>query len=148
MKKTKIVCTIGPSSNNEEMLRKMIAAGMNVARFNFSHGSHQEQLTRINMVKQVREKLKCPLAILLDTKGPEIRFKKFEGGKIEIKEGDSFTLTTEDILGNNTVGIPTFYPLVLQFLYVCSKLVQDYFCSLDYIFTFLCRALVVASSLF
>ena len=87
MKKTKIVCTIGPSSNNEEMLRKMIAAGMNVARFNFSHGSHETQKANLDLVKKVREEMGVAVATMMDTKGPEIRFRDFENGKISLEKG-------------------------------------------------------------
>ena len=100
MRKTKIVCTIGPSSCNENTLKAMCLAGMNVARLNFSHGTHPEHLEKIELIKKVREELKLPIAILLDTKGPEYRIKTFENGKIMLKDGDEFTFTTEDIVGN------------------------------------------------
>ena len=100
MRKTKIVCTIGPSSCNENTLKAMCLAGMNVARLNFSHGTHPEHLEKIELIKKVREELKLPIAILLDTKGPEYRIKTFENGKIMLKDGDDFTFTTEDIVGN------------------------------------------------
>lgn len=102
MRKTKIVCTIGPASSSEEVLEKMCLAGMNVARLNFSHGTHEEHLKRIKMIKKVREKLHVPLAIMLDTKGPEYRIKTFKDGKVDLKEGDIFTFTTKDCLGDNT----------------------------------------------
>lgn len=102
MRKTKIVCTIGPASSSEEVLEKMCLAGMNVARLNFSHGTHEEHLKRIKMIKKVREKLHIPLAIMLDTKGPEYRIKTFKDGKVDLKEGDIFTFTTKDCLGDNT----------------------------------------------
>lgn len=114
MKKTKIICTLGPSSTKPEILEKMLKAGMNVARFNFSHGTHESHKKDMDLFKSVRDKLKIPAAVLLDTKGPEIRFKKFEGGKIELKEGDSFTLTTDDILGNNTIGAISYEDLPRQ----------------------------------
>ena len=100
MRKTKIVCTIGPSSCNENTLKAMCLAGMNVARLNFSHGTHPEHLEKIELIKKVREELKLPIAILLDTKGPEYRIKTFENGKIMLKDGDDFTFTTEDVVGN------------------------------------------------
>ena len=100
MKKTKIICTIGPSSENEETLTQMCLAGMNVARLNFSHGSHEEQKKKIDLVKKIREKMKLPIAIMLDTKGPEYRIKTFENGKITLADGDTFTFTTDDIVGN------------------------------------------------
>ena len=99
MKKTKIVCTLGPASESEEVLTKMIAAGMNVARLNFSHGTHEEHLKKMNTVKKVRDKLKVPVPIMLDTKGPEFRIGTFKNGKIMLHEGDTFTFTTDEIEG-------------------------------------------------
>lgn len=100
MRKTKIVCTIGPASDNEETLEKMCLAGMNVARLNFSHGTHAEQQAKMDLIKRVREKLNLPIAIMLDTKGPEYRIRTFENGSIVLREGDSFTFTTEQVVGN------------------------------------------------
>ena len=100
MRKTKIICTIGPASQSEEVLTKMCLAGMNVARLNFSHGDHAEQLAKLNTIKKVREVLNLPIAIMLDTKGPEFRIKTFEGGKITLADGDPFTFTARDIKGN------------------------------------------------
>ncbi len=100
MRKTKIICTIGPGSEHEDVLTRMIKAGMDVARLNFSHGSHEEHQGKIDLIKKVRQKLHMPIAIMLDTKGPEYRIKTFENGKIELKDGDTFTLTTDDIVGN------------------------------------------------
>ena len=99
MRKTKIVCTIGPASDSEEVLAGLCRAGMNVARLNFSHGTHEDHQKRIDMIKRVREQLGLPIAILLDTKGPEYRIKTFEGGRVTLTEGDTFTFTTEDIVG-------------------------------------------------
>ncbi len=99
MRKTKIICTIGPASESEEKLRELMLAGMNVARFNFSHGTHKEQLVKYNRLLKIRKELGLPVASLLDTKGPEIRLKDFEGGKVELKAGQTFTLTTEDMMG-------------------------------------------------
>ena len=103
MRKTKIICTIGPASMNEEVLTQMAKAGMNVARMNFSHGDHAEQKKKIDLVKHVREKLDLPIAIILDTKGPEYRIGTFKGGKAEIKNGSTFTFTTEDVEGDDTI---------------------------------------------
>ncbi len=100
MRKTKIICTIGPATSSEEMITAMAKAGMNVARLNFSHNTHEEQLQRINLVKKVREKLGLPIAIMLDTKGPEYRIGLFEKEKIYLKDGDKFTFTTENVMGN------------------------------------------------
>ena len=102
MRKTKIVCTIGPACNNEETLTKMCLAGMNVARLNFSHGTHEEHKRNIELIKSVREKLDMPIAILLDTKGPEYRIKTFKDGKIMLAEGDKFTFTSRDVEGDQT----------------------------------------------
>lgn len=111
MRKTKIVCTLGPSTDDEAVLRKLIEAGMNVARLNFSHGSHEEQKRRMDMVKKLRAELGKPVAILLDTKGPEIRTRDFEGGKVEVKSGDFFTLTTRELLGDSTITSITYKDL-------------------------------------
>lgn len=101
MRKTKIVCTIGPACEDAATLEAMCKAGMNVARLNFSHGNHEQHLQKIKLVKTVREKLDMPIAILLDTKGPEYRIKTFENGKINLNEGDLFAFTTEDVVGND-----------------------------------------------
>lgn len=100
MRKTKVICTIGPACENEATLTKMFKAGMNVARINFSHGTHEEQQSKIDLVKRVREKMVLPIAIMLDTKGPEYRIKTFEDKKITLADGDTFIFTTEDIVGN------------------------------------------------
>ena len=102
MRKTKIICTIGPASENEETLTQMCLAGMNVARLNFSHGSHEEHKAKIELIKKVREKLDMPIAILLDTKGPEYRVKTFLNGKVTVKTGADFTFTTDEIEGDET----------------------------------------------
>ena len=99
-RKTKIVCTLGPSTDDEKVLRSLIEEGMNVARFNFSHGPHEEQMGRLKMLRKLREELNRPVAALLDTKGPEIRLMEFASGKVELKNGQIFTLTTEEILGD------------------------------------------------
>ncbi len=100
MRKTKIVCTIGPACSTEKVMTALCKAGMNVARLNFSHGTHEQHLEMINLIKKVREKLNMPIAIMLDTKGPEYRIKTFENGKISLNDGDEFTFTTEDVIGN------------------------------------------------
>ncbi len=111
-RKTKIICTLGPASESEQMIRELMLAGMNVARLNFSHGTHEEQKGKIELVKKVREELKLPVALLLDTKGPEIRTRDIEGGRIELKKGQSFVLTTEEILGNEGRVSITYQDLV------------------------------------
>lgn len=100
MRKTKIICTIGPASQNEETLTQMCLAGMNVARLNFSHGDHEEQLNKMKLIKKVRDKLDLPIAMMLDTKGPEYRIKTFENHKIFLNDGDKFIFTSDDIVGN------------------------------------------------
>ena len=102
MRKTKVICTIGPASENEEVLTKMLEAGMNVARLNFSHGSHEEHQKKIDLIKRVREKLNLPIAIMLDTKGPEYRIRTFKNGKVTLNDGDTFTFTTEEVEGDET----------------------------------------------
>ena len=101
MRKTKIICTLGPAVDDEQKLEELIKAGMNVARLNFSHGDYEEQGQRIEMIKRAREKVGHPVALLLDTKGPEIRIGKFETGEAILKEGDTFTLLNEDVLGDD-----------------------------------------------
>ena len=112
MRKTKIICTIGPASENEETLTQMCLAGMNVARLNFSHGTHEEHQKKIDLIKRVREKLGLPIAIMLDTKGPEYRIKTFRNGKIHLNEGDTFTFTTDDIEGDETRVSVTYKRLI------------------------------------
>ncbi len=101
MKNTKIICTIGPASQNPETIKKLILAGMNVARLNFSHGSYEEQANKFRMIREASKELGIPVAILQDTKGPEIRLRDFVNGKEELKAGQTFTLTTEEIAGTN-----------------------------------------------
>ena len=100
MRKTKIICTIGPASENKETLIAMCKAGMNVARLNFSHGTYPEQQSKIDLIKQVRQELGLPIAIMLDTKGPEYRIRTFESGRITLNEGDDFIFTTDEVEGD------------------------------------------------
>ena len=100
MRKTKIVCTLGPSTDREGILREMIRAGMNVARFNFSHGTHAEHKARLDALKALREELDAPVAAMLDTKGPEVRLKDFAGGRVHLTAGQEFTLTTVQVEGD------------------------------------------------
>ena len=108
MRKTKIVCTLGPASESEEIIEKLILTGMDAARFNFSHGTHESHLALLTRVKNVRDRLGRPLATILDTKGPEIRIRSFANGKIELAEGDTFTLTTREVEGDNTIVSVTY----------------------------------------
>ena len=111
MRKTKIVCTLGPATDRDGVLRKMLMAGMNVARFNFSHGSHEEHLGRLKSLQALREELDLPVAAMLDTRGPEIRLKTFAGGSVQLRTGQTFTLTTQDIVGDETTCAITYSDL-------------------------------------
>ncbi len=108
MRKTKIICTIGPASESEERLRELMLAGMNVARFNFSHGTHEEHKKKFDRVMKTAGELDLQVATLLDTKGPEIRLKDIEGGRTELVSGQKFILTTEDVIGNNEIVSITY----------------------------------------
>lgn len=112
MRKTKIICTIGPACENEETLTQMCQAGMNVARLNFSHGTHEEQQRKIDLIKKIREKLELPIAIMLDTKGPEYRIKTFENKRITLKDGDEFIFTTDDVVGDQSRVSVTYKGLI------------------------------------
>lgn len=114
MKKTKIVCTLGPASNNETTLEQMLLAGMNVARLNFSHGSHESHKKVIETFRKVRDRLQLPAALMLDTKGPEIRLKCFENGAVTLKEHTTFTLSTKDLLGTSSIASVTYKDLPRQ----------------------------------
>ena len=111
MRKTKIICTLGPSSDSKEMIGRLIDAGMNVARFNFSHGTHEEQAKKYELLKKVRIEKNLPVAALLDTKGPEIRTRDFKGGKVMLEAGQKFTLTTRVLDGDNTIASVTYADL-------------------------------------
>ena len=121
MRKTKIICTIGPASESEEVLTAMCQAGMDTARLNFSHGTHEEHLQKIQTLKKVREKLGIPLPIMLDTKGPEYRLGTFENHKIELKEGDTFILTSDPVVGNQE-RVSVSYDMLPQELTVGEKI--------------------------
>ena len=103
MRKTKIIATIGPASESEEVFTELCRAGLNVARLNFSHGTHEDHRKKIDMIKKVREELNLPIAIMLDTKGPEYRIRTFENKKITLKDGDPFIFTTRDVVGNESI---------------------------------------------
>ena len=113
MRKTKIICTMGPATDSDEVLEKLMQGGMNVARFNFSHGSHEEQKERMDRLKAMREKCGKPVAMLLDTKGPEIRTGIFEEGKVTLEPGQQFVLTGREIRGNASMASIT-YPQLYQ----------------------------------
>ncbi len=114
MLRTKIICTLGPASNNEKMMEKMLKNGMNVARLNFSHGTHEGHKKTIEMFRAVRDRLKVPAAVMLDTKGPEIRIRSFKNGKIMLEHGAPFTLTTRDVEGDDTIVSITYKDLPEQ----------------------------------
>jgi len=112
MRKTKIICTIGPASADERVLTQMCLAGMNVARLNFSHGTHEEHKEKIDLIKRVRENLDMPIPIMLDTKGPEYRIKTFKEGSVEIADGAEFTFTTREVEGDETCVSVSFERLI------------------------------------
>ena len=124
MRKTKIICTIGPASENEEILTRMCRSGMNVARLNFSHGTHEEHQKKFDLVKAVREKLELPIAIMLDTKGPEYRIGTFENKKIFLNEGDEFTFTTDDVVGNES-RVSVSYKRLIEDLNIGDKILLN-----------------------
>ena len=112
MRKTKIVCTIGPASEKPEVFREMCRQGLNVARLNFSHGTHDEHQKKIDMIKAVREELNLPIAIMLDTKGPEYRIKTFKNGRITLQDGDAFTFTTREVEGDEHIVSVSYAGLI------------------------------------
>ena len=126
LRKTKIICTVGPAIDSEEMLIKMFNAGMNVARINFSHGGYEENKEKIETIKKVREELNVPVALVLDTKGPEIRTGVLESGneKVVIYEGNTFTFVNEDIIGNETKASIS-YKSLYEDVTVGSKILVD-----------------------
>lgn len=125
MRKTKIICTIGPSSQGKEKLRELMLSGMNVARFNFSHGSHEEQKMKLDNVREASADLNLPIATLLDTKGPEIRLKDIEGGRTELLTGQHFILTTQEVLGNSERVSITYKNLISDIKEGMTILIDD-----------------------
>ena len=121
MRKTKIVCTIGPASGDAKTLARMCRAGMNVARLNFSHGTHADHQIKIDTIKRVREELELPIAIMLDTKGPEYRIKTFGNGGVMLQAGDEFSFTAEDVIGDNT-RVSVSYPNMVNELDVGDRI--------------------------
>ena len=124
MRKTKIICTIGPASENEEILTRMCRSGMNVARLNFSHGTHEEHQTKIDLIKQVREKLGLPIAIMLDTKGPEYRIGTFKDGKVTLNDGEEFTFTVDDVEGDES-RVSVSYKRLIEDLNVGDRILLN-----------------------
>ena len=125
MRKTKIICTLGPAVDHAETIERLIRTGMNAARFNFSHGSHAEQLARLNMFKKVRDTLGAPVATILDTKGPEIRIKTFADGPVTLEQGQGFILTTDDVPGDGHRVSVTYANLHKEVGPGCRILVDD-----------------------
>lgn len=125
MRKTKIVCTLGPSTDDVNILKEMLLNGMDVARINMSHQNHQKHLERVDMLKKLREDLSLPVALMLDTKGPEIRIGKFKTSKIQLKKGQTFTLTSEDILGDESIVSITFKGLANEISVGTKILIDD-----------------------
>nr|WP_295684793.1 pyruvate kinase [uncultured Lachnoclostridium sp.] len=125
MRKTKIVCTLGPATDDDEVLRQLMIEGMDVARFNFSHGDHAQHKRNYERIHRLRTELKLPIATLLDTKGPEIRIGNFESGKIELKKGQIFTLTTNDIVGDETQVSITYKNLIRDIKNGVKILIDD-----------------------
>ncbi len=134
MRRTKIICTLGPTSTNEKTLAKMLRAGMNVARLNFSHGTHEEHRKNIALFRSVRDKLKLPAAVMLDTKGPEIRLGKVEDGVV-LKSGQDFTFTTRDVVGNSHEASITYKDLPRQLTRGDHLLIDDGRISLEVVST-------------
>ena len=124
MKKTKIVCTLGPASDTEEVLAAMADAGMNVCRLNFSHGTHEDHAKKIKLIKALREKKNIPLPIMLDTKGPEFRIKTFKNGKVLLSEGDTFTFTTAEVEGDEK-RVSVSYPYICEDMAVGDKILLN-----------------------
>jgi len=124
VRKTKIICTLGPATDDKNVLKSLMQEGMNVARLNFSHGTQAEQAQRIALVKECREALDLPIGILLDTRGPEVRVKTFENGRIMLNEGDTFTLTGEEVIGNEQRVSVTF-PQLAQNVTVGTRVLID-----------------------
>lgn len=135
MRKTKIVCTIGPASEKEEIFKELVNSGLNVARLNFSHGNHEEHKVRIDTIKKVREELGRSIAIMLDTKGPEIRTRDFENGVVELLNGQEFILTTRDIVGNSKIASITYDKFAVDVKKGDIVLIDDGLISLEVIET-------------
>jgi pyruvate kinase len=125
MRKTKIICTLGPSTDDDKVLREMILSGMDVARFNFSHATHEEHLARLKRVEKLRDELNIPVATLLDTKGPEIRLRSFKNHeKVLLKEGQTFILTSRDVEGDDT-QVSISYPNLIYDIEVGTTILID-----------------------
>ena len=124
IRKTKIVCTLGPASDSEEMISKLMDAGMNVCRLNMSHGSYEEQGARIDRIKRLRREKNIPVAIMLDTKGPEVRTKTLKGDKVTLQAGQEFILTSRDIEGDET-QVAITYPRMVELVHPGNRILID-----------------------
>ena len=124
IRKTKIVCTLGPASDSEEMISKLMDAGMNVCRLNMSHGSYEEQGARIDRIKRLRAEKNIPVAIMLDTKGPEVRTKTLKGDKVTLQAGQDFILTSRDIEGDET-QVSITYPKMVDLVHAGTRVLID-----------------------
>lgn len=124
MRKTKIVCTLGPATDNYTTIKRLVAAGMNVARINMSHGSHEEHHKRMELIRRARKELDVPIAILLDTKGPEIRLKTFKNHKVTLEAGTTFTLTPRDVVGDESI-VSITYPTLSESLKVGAPILVN-----------------------
>jgi pyruvate kinase len=122
---TKVICTLGPAVDSEESIRALIKAGMNCARFNFSHGTHDSHLATLQRLRNVRDTLGVPVAAMLDTKGPEIRTRTFENGPVTLVKGQRFTLTTRDVAGNDQIVGVTYKNLHQELTPGCQVLIDD-----------------------
>ncbi|NCB64304.1 MAG: pyruvate kinase, partial [Clostridia bacterium] len=131
LRKTKIICTLGPAADTVETMRALIDAGMNAARFNFSHDTHEKHLVKLNRLKHVRDEMGVPVATILDTKGPEVRIKTFENGPIELTKGQEFVLHTDDVPGDVTQVSVTYANLHKEVAPGCAILVDDGLIELD-----------------
>ena len=125
MRKTKIICTLGPATDDEDILRQMVRSGMNAARFNFSHGTHESHLAMLEKLKAARDAVGAPVATILDTKGPEIRIKSFAHGPVQLKEGEFFTLTTREVAGDEACVSVTYDQLHRELFPGCRVLLDD-----------------------
>ena len=124
IRKTKIVCTLGPASDSEEMISKLMDAGMNVCRLNMSHGSYEEQGARIDRIKRLRREKNIPVAIMLDTKGPEVRTKTLKADKVTLQAGQEFILTSRDIEGDET-QVAITYPRMVELVHPGNRILID-----------------------
>lgn len=125
LRKTKIICTMGPANDDPSILKKLMLEGMNAARFNFSHADHQSHKKKLDLVKKLRAELHLPVATILDTKGPEIRIGHFKEGKVELHAGDFFTLTTNEVEGDNSIVSITYKDLPNDIQTGATVLIDD-----------------------